>query len=77
MSSLLYKGHSIIYGAGLDEFTGRYAPTGQIVWHAAKGKHGAHSFTLSKLFSTADEAKAAAVEEAIRWTDQRLIHVGP
>ncbi|MGH7930385.1 MAG: hypothetical protein ACREQV_21650, partial [Candidatus Binatia bacterium] len=63
MSSLLYKRHSIIYGAALDEFTGEYAPTGQIVWHTVKSKHGTHSFTLSKLFSTASEAKAAAVEE--------------
>jgi hypothetical protein len=30
------------------------------------------SFALSKLFSTAVEAKAAAVEEAIGWTDERL-----
>ena len=72
MSSLLYKGHSIIYGAALDEFTREYVPTGQIVWHAHKGKHGTHSFTLSKLFSTANEAKAAAVEAAIVWTDVRI-----
>ena len=50
MSSLLYKRHSIIYGAALDEFTGRYAPTGQIVWHSRKGKHGTHSFALSDYF---------------------------
>ena len=67
MSSLLYKRHSIIYGAALNEFTGRYAPTGQIVWHSRKGKHGAHSFALSELFSTADEAKAVAEEEAKTW----------
>ena len=72
MSSLLYKRHSIIYGAALDEFTRKYVPSGQIVWHTRKGKHGAHSFTLSKLFSTASEAKAVAVEEAITWTDERL-----
>ena len=72
MSSLLYKGHSIIYGAALDPFTGQYAPTGQIVWHALKGKHGTHSFTLAKLFSTANEAKAIALKEAITWADQRL-----
>ena len=31
MQSLLYKDHSIIYGAALDAFTGQYAPTGQIM----------------------------------------------
>ena len=66
MSSLLYKRHSIIYGAALDEFTGKYAPTGQIVWHSRKGKHGAHSFALSELFSTADGAKAVAEERRRR-----------
>ena len=74
MSSLLYKGHSIIYGAALDDFTGRYAPRGQSVWHGAKGKYGAHSFTLSELFSTANEAKAAAAEEAIARAERRLVH---
>ena len=77
MSSLLYKGHSIIYGASLDQFTGKYVPTGQIVWRAAKGKYGTHSFTLSRLFATADEAKALAAEEAIAWAERRLVHVGP
>jgi hypothetical protein len=72
MSSLLYKGHSIIYGAALDEFTGKYVPTGQIVWHMARGNHGTHSFTLSILFSTANEAKAVALEQAIGWADERL-----
>ena len=65
MSSLLFKGHSVIYGAALDKFTRKYAPTGQLLWHGAKGKHGTHSFTLSELFSTADQAKAAAAAEAI------------
>jgi hypothetical protein len=77
MSSLLYKRHSIIYGAALDQFTGKYAPTGQIVWHSAKGKHGTHCFTLSELFSTAAEAKAAAAEEAIAWAERRFINAGP
>ena len=36
-----------------------------------------HSFTMSKLFSTAYEAKAVAVDEATAWTDQRLIHFRP
>jgi hypothetical protein len=76
MSSLLYKGHSIIYDAALDRFTGRYVPTGQIVWHTMKGKHGAHSFALSELFATALEAKAVALEEAIAWADQRLRPAG-
>jgi len=75
MSSLLYKGHSIIYGAALDEFTGKYIPTGQIVWHTVKRKHGAHSFTLSNLFCTANEAKAVALEQAIAWADERLSHL--
>jgi hypothetical protein len=77
MSSFLYKGHSIIYGAALDKFTGRYAATGQLLWHAAKGKYGTHCFTLSELFSTADEAKAAAAQEAIAWAERRLLHLGP
>ena len=76
MSNFLYKGHSIIYGAALDKFTGRYAPTGQLLWHGAKGKYGAHSFTLSELFSTANEAKAAAAAEAIFWAERRLVHPG-
>jgi hypothetical protein len=67
MSSLLYKKHSIIYGAALEEFSGRYAPTGQIVWHTVKRKHGAHSFTLSEGFATATEAQAIALKEAIAW----------
>lgn len=77
MSSLLYRGHSIIYGAALDKFTGKYAPTGQLLWHGAKGKYGTHSFMLSELFSTAEEAKAAAAAEAISWADRRLLHLGP
>ncbi len=77
MSSLLYKGHSIIYGAALDKFTGRYVPTGQVLWHTLKGKHGTHSFTLSELFSTADAAQAVAAEEAIAWADRRLIQLRP
>ena len=71
MSSLLYKNHFIIYGAALDKFTGKYAATGQIAWQT-EAKQGKHSFTLSRLFSNASEAKVAAVEEAIAWTDQRL-----
>ena len=67
MSSFLYKGHSIIYGTALDQFTGNYAPNGQIVWHTVKGKYATHSFSLSELFSTADAAKAGAVTEAIAW----------
>jgi len=77
MSSLLYKRHSIIYGAALDEFAGKYAPTGQIVWHSRKGKHGAHSFALSELFSTADGAKAVAEKEAKTWAEHRLVDVRP
>ena len=77
MSSLLYKGHSIIYGAALDRFTGKYAPKGQLLWHGVKGKHGTHSFTLSELFPTADQAKAAAAEEAIAWAERRLVHLKP
>jgi hypothetical protein len=76
MSSLLYKRHSIIYGAALDQFTGKYAPTGQVVWHAAKGKHGSHSFTISELFSTAAAATAAAAEEAIAWAERRFVNAG-
>jgi hypothetical protein len=72
MSSLLYKGHSIIYGAAFDQFTGRYAPTAQIVWHGRKGKHGTSSFTLSELFDTASDAKAVALKGAICWADERL-----
>ena len=72
MSSLLYKGHSIIYGAALDRLAGLYVPTGQIVWHLAKGNHGTHSFALSELFATATEAKAIALKEATAWADQRL-----
>ena len=73
MSSFLYEGHSIIYGAALDNFSGRYAPTGQLLWHNTKGKYGTHSFTLSELFSTAEEAKAAAATEAISWAKRRLV----
>jgi hypothetical protein len=76
MSSLLYKRHSIIYGAALDRFTGKYAPIGQIVWHMPKGKHGTHSFAISELFSTADEAKAVALEQAIGWATERLRALG-
>jgi hypothetical protein len=72
MQSLLYKDHSIIYGAALDAFTGQYAPTGQIAWRTREGKHAKRSFTLSILLLRADEAKAAAAEEAIRWTDEHL-----
>jgi hypothetical protein len=72
MKSLLYKGHSIVYGASLDDFTGKYAPTGQIAWQTLEGKQKKHTFTMSKLFPTVYEAKAVAVEEAIAWTDQRL-----
>ncbi len=75
MSSLLYKRHSIIFGAAIDKFTGQYAPTGQIIY-TVKRKYGTHSFTLSKLFSTADEAKTIALDEAIAWTDQHLAHSG-
>jgi hypothetical protein len=71
MKTLLYKGHSVIYGAALDGFTGKYAPTGQISWQSPARKH---SFTLSKLFSTAQEATAVAVEEAIARTDDRLAY---
>ena len=71
MSSLLYKGHSIIYGAALDPLTGQYVPTGQIVWHTVKRKHGTHSFTFSKIFPTTNEAKAVALAAAIAWTDER------
>jgi hypothetical protein len=72
MSSFLYKGHSIICGAALDESTGRFVPTGQFVWYTAKGKFGTYSFTLSKLFDTRDDAKAVAASEAISPLDQRL-----
>ena len=74
MSSLLHKGHSIIYGAALDQFTGRMRPRLKS-WHSVKGQHGTHCFTLSELFPTADEAKAVAAEEAIAWTERRLAHV--
>jgi hypothetical protein len=72
MSSLLYKGHSIIYGAILDVGTRRYAPTAQIVWHAPKGKHDTHSFTLIDEFDSVSEAKATALQKAMDWADQRL-----
>jgi hypothetical protein len=77
MSSLLYQGHSIIYGAAFDEFTGEYAPTGQIAWQTGEGKRKKRSFTISRLFPTAYEAKAVAAEEAIAWTDQRLAYLRP
>ena len=56
---------------------GRYAPTGQIVWHSCKGKHGTHSFALSELFSTADEAKVVARrgEEGRTEAERRLVDV--
>jgi hypothetical protein len=50
MSSLLYKGHSLIYGATFDNFTGSYAPTGQVLWHGAKGKHGTHPLRFANYF---------------------------
>ena len=77
MTSLRYKEHFITYGAIPDRFTGEYTATGQISWQSAADKHQKHSFTLSKLFSNADDASAAAVEEAIVWTDQRLARVRP
>ena len=73
MSSFLDKGNSIIYGAALDKFTGRYVPTGQLLGHAAKGKCGMQPFTLSGPFFTASEAKAAAAAEAISWAERRLV----
>jgi hypothetical protein len=72
MSSLLYKGHSIIYSAILDPNTGRYAPSAQIVWHAPKGNHGTHAFTLIDEFDSVSEAKATALKKAVDWADQRL-----
>jgi len=73
MSSILYKRPCNSYGVAVDEFTGKYAPTGQIVWHSRKGKHGTHSFALSELFSTVDEAKAVAEEEAKTWAERRVV----
>jgi hypothetical protein len=72
MSSLLYKGHSIIYRAALDPLTRGYVPTGQLVWHGPKGKHATHSYTLAERFNTASLAEAAALKEAISWADERL-----
>jgi hypothetical protein len=77
MSSLLYKGHSISYGATLDETTREYAPTFQIAWQAIDGKRDVHSFTALKRFSTFYDANTAAVEEAIAWADRRLMHREP
>lgn len=53
----------------------KYAPTGQIIWHTVKGRFATHSFALSELFSTADEAKAIAAKEAIAWANQRVANV--
>lgn len=72
MSSLRYKDHFITYGAVLDRFTAEYVATGQIAWDPVDGKQEKHSFTLSKVFTNPDHANAAAVEEAISWTDQHL-----
>jgi hypothetical protein len=72
MSSFLYKGHSIIYGAALDGFTRQYLATGQLVWHGPKRNHGTHSFILSVPFATASEARVFALKEAIKLADERL-----
>jgi hypothetical protein len=72
LNSLLYRNHFIIYGASLDGWTGHYAPTGQVAWHTAEGKQLKHCFTLSRLCARAADAKAAALEEAIIWTDERI-----
>ncbi len=72
MSSFLHKGYSIIYGAALDRFTAKYVPTAQFVWRTDKGKYATHSLTLSKLFDTREEAKAAAASEAIAWVNERV-----
>ena len=76
MSSLLYKRHSIIYGAALDEFTGRYAPTGQIVWHSRKGKHGI-PLLCRNYFLRLTRQKVVAQEEAKTWLSAGLVDVRP
>jgi hypothetical protein len=66
----------IIYGASLDPWSGRYAPTGQIAWDAADGKQLKHCFTLSRLCAKSAEADTIALEEAILWTDERIAGLG-
>jgi hypothetical protein len=77
MSSLLYKEHTIRTGATRDNTTGEYVPTIEIAWLAIDGKRAIHSYTPPKRCSTFYEANSFAVEEAIAWTDRRLLHLGP
>lgn len=60
MTSLRYKEHFITYGAIPIDLRENTQPR-QISWQSAADKHQKHSFTLSKLFSNADDASAAAV----------------
>ena len=77
MSTVFYKDYSITPSAVLDELTGKYAPCVNIAWRESDGEKDAYSFTLSKRYSTFNEAQAVASQEAQAWADRWLIHVGP
>jgi hypothetical protein len=77
VSSLLYRDHTIRYGATLDQNTKRYNATVEISWQTIYGQPDRHSFVVAKPCSTMYEAKELAVQEAIAWADRRLVHLGP
>jgi hypothetical protein len=67
------KGHSIIYGAALDKFTGSMPRLANSFGAARKASTPHIPSRFAELFFTAEEAKAAAAAEAIAWAKRRLV----
>jgi hypothetical protein len=69
MTSLAYKGHTIIAGAKRDQLQ-NYKPIIHITWVAPDGNRDVHSFALPNSCSTFDEASNFALQAAKLWVDR-------
>jgi hypothetical protein len=74
---LHHKDYTVTPGAKYEERTGQYAPTVHIAWPAVNGTHHWISFTSKERCPTFHAAIAVALEEAKKWADRCLVHVGP
>ena len=70
---MLYKDHTIIAGASLEDITREYTPVAYVAWKTPDGKRDAHilASALDGSFSYA-AASSVALEAAKKWIDRRL-----
>jgi hypothetical protein len=70
----LYKDHTIVNsGQPFSRWDGGFIAVAAISWQTTEGLGHVYLLSLSKLYSTEEEARIAALEEAKAWIDRHTL----